>query len=466
MKTKKIGVCLTTFNRPELYKKVLSSIPLHKIDCFVIVNDGVNSYVKDTDASIVIKNGKTLGVGKSKNIGLKKLIEDQECTDIFLIEDDILIKNDLVFEAYINAANTHGVHHLCYELAEDNHKYLKHTNTIKGITLNYYHNPQGPFMYINSVLIKKFGYIDENYINAFEHIDFAYNLIKQGVAPPFWYFPDISNSNDYLEYLDVEQKSTIRNEKIYSQQYQTSAQHFVKKWGHFTNQIPDVGKAVAQQKINNLYFNYSRDLTKCLTDFFDISYCINLDRRKDRWDECEKIFNSYKLKIKRYAAEDGKNLPASKISSGALGLIHTNINILTEAKINNFKSILIVEDDVKFYNSISRIEKYFEFLPDDWDMIYFGGNHNLHMGEAYPAVINEHVLKLHHTYTTHCIGIKNSAYDIILQSLESKDKPLDVVYASLQKKLNVYCFTPIVASQREGYSDIEMKHINYDWLIK
>jgi hypothetical protein len=59
---------------------------------------------------------------------------------------------------------------------------------------------------MNSVLIKKFGYFDENYMNAFEHIDFAYNLIKLGIAPPFWYFPDISNSNDYLEYLDVEQK--------------------------------------------------------------------------------------------------------------------------------------------------------------------------------------------------------------------------------------------------------------------
>lgn len=255
---KKIGVCLTTFNRPDFYKKVLSSIPREKIDYLVVVNDGLSSYADHIDADLVIKNNCTLGVGKSKNIGLKILIEDQKCTDIFLMEDDILIKNELVFDAYIKAANTHGIHHLCYELAEDNHKYLKHSNTIDDITLNFYHNPQGPFMYMNSVLVKKFGYFDENYMNAFEHIDFAYNLIKIGVAPPFWYFPDISNSSDYLEYLDVEQKSTIRNEKIYSEQYKKSAEYFIKKWGHFTNQIPDLGISFLVKSLNKLKINYSR----------------------------------------------------------------------------------------------------------------------------------------------------------------------------------------------------------------
>ena len=208
---------------------------------------------------MVILNNTTLGVGKSKNLGLKTLIEEQQCTHVFLIEDDIIIKNDSVFDTYINAANIHGIHHLCYELAEDNHKNLKYSNTIKGITLNFYHNPQGPFMYINSVLIKKFGYFDENYNNAFEHIDFAYNLIKKNVAPPFWYFPDISNSDEYLEYLDVEQnKSTIRNEADYKEKYITSANYFIKKWGHFTNQIPIVDKNELINKLNFLKEHYSR----------------------------------------------------------------------------------------------------------------------------------------------------------------------------------------------------------------
>lgn len=256
----KIGVCITTFNRPEFYKKVLASIPKHKIDYLVVVNDGINKYVKQEDADLVILNDTTLGVGKSKNLGLKTLIEEQQCTHVFLIEDDIIIKNDSVFDTYINAANIHGIHHLCYELAEDNHKNLKYSNTIKGITLNFYHNPQGPFMYINSVLIKKFGYFDENYNNAFEHIDFAYNLIKKGVAAPFWYFPDISNSDEYLEYLDVEQnKSTIRNEEDYKEKYMTSANHFIKKWGHFTRDIPDYGIEYLKKCLLKLEFNYSRE---------------------------------------------------------------------------------------------------------------------------------------------------------------------------------------------------------------
>ena len=111
---KKIGVCITTFNRPEFYKRVLDSIPKHKIDYLVVVNDGINKYVKQEDADLVILNDTTLGVGKSKNLGLKILIEEQQCTHVFLIEDDIIIKNDSVFDTYINAANIHGIHHLCY----------------------------------------------------------------------------------------------------------------------------------------------------------------------------------------------------------------------------------------------------------------------------------------------------------------------------------------------------------------
>lgn len=255
----KIGVGIITYNRPEYYQKVFNSIPKDKIDVLVVVNDGINCYVDPKDADKVIYNNHQLGVSKSKNRALKYLIE-QNCEHLFLIEDDILIKNPNVFEEYIKAANSTGIHHLCYEKVANNEKSLKYIHEQPdGVKIGFYHNPQGAFMYINANLIKKLGYFDENYINAFEHIDFAYNLIDKKVAPPFWYFPDLYNSEEYL--TDIEgssQNSSITNKEKYQENWQKSAERFTKKWGKFTNEIKDEGIKNLLLSLIQLQTNYSR----------------------------------------------------------------------------------------------------------------------------------------------------------------------------------------------------------------
>jgi GT2 family glycosyltransferase len=255
----KIGIGITTYNRDWCYKQCLSSIPRGEIDLLVIVNDGLNHYVNDNDGDIVIKNSSQEGVSKSKNKALKELIE-KGIEHIFLIEDDILIKNKNVFKEYIKAAQSTGIHHLCFEKIAGNEKTLKYTlEQPDGVKIGFYHNPQGAFMYVNANLIKKLGYFDENYINAFEHIDFAYNLIKKNVAPPFWYFPDLLNSEDYLEEIKgSSEDSSITNKEGYKENWNRSAEYFIQKWGHFTNAIPDVGTSALEYSLMQLQNNYSR----------------------------------------------------------------------------------------------------------------------------------------------------------------------------------------------------------------
>jgi hypothetical protein len=255
----RIGVAIITYNRPDYYSQVYASLPKDKIDKLVIVNDGENAYVNPADADTVIHNNKQLGVAKSKNKALKELI-DLGCEHLFLIEDDIIVKDSNVFEEYIKAANSTGIHHLCYEKVADNEKSLKYVHKQPdGVKIGFYHNPQGAFMYINAQLIKKLGYFDENYTNAFEHIDFAYNLIQKNVAPPFWYFPDLYNSEEYL--TDIEgssANSSITNKEKYQENWQKSAEFFTKKWGHFTNTIQDLGIKNLLKSLVVLQTNYSR----------------------------------------------------------------------------------------------------------------------------------------------------------------------------------------------------------------
>ena len=97
-----IGVVLVTYNRPDYYKQVLESLPNDKFGTLVVVNDGINTYAKEEDAEFVIINKTQLGVAKSKNIGIKALLKhDDQIKYIFIIEDDILIKDPKVFESYI-----------------------------------------------------------------------------------------------------------------------------------------------------------------------------------------------------------------------------------------------------------------------------------------------------------------------------------------------------------------------------
>jgi len=208
-----------------------------------------------------------------------------------------------------------------------------------------------------------------------------------------------------------------------------------------------------------------------LFDRFDKVYCVNLDKRPDRLENFKnqvKIHNLGNFEI--FKAIDGQNLDMSdfktKLRPGELGLILTIINIVKICKSNNYENVLIVEDDCEFNNEINFIDSYFEKLPSDWDMLYFGGNHNTHMGVEQPKMINDKVKKLINTYSTHFVVIRNTVFDHILQILPKLSEPLDLTYVRLQKIFNVYCFHPVIATQKIDYSDIQNYVTNYQDIIK
>ena len=108
----KIGVGIVTCNRPDFLVKLLDSISYRNDVEFVIVNDGGPIDIKGYNYYI-INNETNLGVGKSKNKAMQHLL-DKGCDYIFIIEDDMLILNDAVFEQYIKAHKKTGIHHFMF----------------------------------------------------------------------------------------------------------------------------------------------------------------------------------------------------------------------------------------------------------------------------------------------------------------------------------------------------------------
>ena len=197
-------------------------------------------------------------------------------------------------------------------------------------------------------------------------------------------------------------------------------------------------------------------------------YCLNLDRREDRWSDTIKELDKWDLRkyVTRVAAIDGRTLPANSfgLRNADLGLIETQLQLVIDAKKNNYKNILIMEDDIEFTDEVNNIELYVKELPNDWDMVWFGGNHNTHGGHT-PHFISNKIIKCNITYTTHCVAINHTVFDKVIEVLAKKQKPIDVSYVEIQNLYNCYAFYPSVAIQRPGFSDIQNSEQDYKWLL-
>ncbi len=248
-----IGLGILTFNRLEYFKQVIATIPFDKIQHCVIVNDGM-AYPTDIipKDAVLIQHTSNKGIGKSKNEALQYLL-NKGCEDLFLIEDDILIKDPNVFNEYIRTAKKTGLFHLNFEQVGANLLQLKVAYDDET-TIALYKNPQGAFGYYYRNVLEKLGLLDEGFINAFEHVDYVYRLSQVGLLPPFWFFPDINNSEKYLEpILGSIESSTITNKANYQDNWHNSAHRFIELHGRFTNEIPILHQEKILSSLTKIY---------------------------------------------------------------------------------------------------------------------------------------------------------------------------------------------------------------------
>lgn len=200
-----------------------------------------------------------------------------------------------------------------------------------------------------------------------------------------------------------------------------------------------------------------------LNDYFDCIYVINLKRRPDRLEHIEKEFKKIDASYRLIDAVDGNLVQVNpKVGNGwnhigVTGCAYSHKKVYTDALQNKYKKILVVEDDNVFSADFNKI--FIEFVkqvPEDWDMLYFGGNH-----QVKNKSININVEKISHTYTTNCYGINTKHLPFLLEHLPENTlelkQPIDVLLTAIQQKFNCYTFKPKICWQLEDFSDIENK---------
>ena len=203
-----------------------------------------------------------------------------------------------------------------------------------------------------------------------------------------------------------------------------------------------------------------------LNEHFEKIFCVNLEKRIDRREKAELQFKKLGISVDFFPAIDGskiQNIPSS-LNSGEVGCLLSHLEIYKKAIREGIGRYLVIEDDCEFDSNIhEKFERYYKEVPKDWDLLYFGGNHN---GKEI-RLVSEHVHRLHQTYTTHCYGV-NTGFSQVLEKeikIEKNNiKQIDVELSDIQSKYKCYGFIPHLAWQYDGYSDIVGDYRDYKFL--
>ena len=220
-------------------------------------------------------------------------------------------------------------------------------------------------------------------------------------------------------------------------------------------------------------------IMKTLNDYFEEIHCVNLDKRTDRWEESLEEFEKHNIKSERFSALKGSDFPKDSVlgkryrsiglNSGQVGCSISHRELVKKIKSRNLNNALILEDDVEFVDNLNSIfPEMMNQVPEDWDMLYFGGNHcanNIYNPQSKLMQISKNIFRVTNCYTTHAYAIKNTVYDKMISVWEDDViDHVDVCLSKVQKEVNCYIIRPHLAWQRPSFSDLQRQFETYDFL--
>ena len=209
----------------------------------------------------------------------------------------------------------------------------------------------------------------------------------------------------------------------------------------------------------------------------DAVYCINLERRKDRWDQFQDLWKDIDSSIEQFLAVDANNLeidettyrkdPSHNKASIACTLSH--IQVLERAIYLGQKEIMILEDDAQpcknfkelFDLAYKQLPSIYSKYRPDYNFCYVGGT-NMEP----PEKITENVGKAIHTKSTvgYLIKTEFAKHIVPIIKKHALNLVIDEIYLGLQPHYLLHIFTPRLIHQFESYSDIIDRNIYYSWM--
>jgi glycosyltransferase involved in cell wall biosynthesis len=189
----KIGIGVTTRNRPELFHKAIAHIVrLAPPDARIEIVDDASAVAVDS----TFRFEHNVGIARAKNKCLSLL---DDCDHIFLFDDDIYPVHVDWWKPYVESPEPH----LMYIFAEFAVA-PKHNNTQieygdEGIVS--YSKPCGCMLYVHHRCLEVVGGMDERYgLWGYEHADFSNRVHSAGLTT--YRFADIPGSGKLFHSAD------------------------------------------------------------------------------------------------------------------------------------------------------------------------------------------------------------------------------------------------------------------------
>lgn len=201
--------------------------------------------------------------------------------------------------------------------------------------------------------------------------------------------------------------------------------------------------------------------TKTLHEIISKAYCINLYFRPDRWQAAGEQFAKHGLNVERFNAIDGKEFRKEyPMRPGNAGNLLSHFTIIHTAYIMGLDAILVFEDDPVFREGFTeKMNEFLAELPEDWDMIMLGASHRVK-----PSRITDKVYKVNKGLSAHAFILRSTLFEVFLERMKAFDTVFDCIFAEVQLTYNVYIPNPPLVWQTSGYSDLEGRNMNYDFL--
>lgn len=193
-----------------------------------------------------------------------------------------------------------------------------------------------------------------------------------------------------------------------------------------------------------------------LWSFIDKVVYINLDHRTDRNEHMKNMTRTFGNKVSRFSA--------IKQDKGLIGCCMSHISVLKNAIENNYKNILVIEDDADWNNFEEGYQTLKKLASNPYDVIMLGGSIVSYNSETY---------KLHSAKTTTGYLVNNHYMQTLLSNFEEGlsylikdysiffDYALDAYWNRLQQKDNWFIVQPPLIYQLPGFSNIENKIVDY-----
>lgn len=225
-------------------------------------------------------------------------------------------------------------------------------------------------------------------------------------------------------------------------------------------------------------------------DSFEKRFYINLDYRVDRNDQVVSEFSKYGIQCERFSAvsmslEESVKMTESGCATWDISVTKqskeqsdakvraqrsctmSHIEIIKRAKLNDWKNVLIFEDDVIFNGDVDlniELKKCLVELNEvNWDLFVFGCNPRMKFFKK-----GNHIAKLRGFYNAHAVVVNNTMYDRIIDFPFKTHMVIDQLYYGLAVDGAINAYTPLtpLAFQRESFSDIEQNSYTTEFLSK